>query len=102
MEWSPGRVGEEVDGRYVAGSLDQTGCSLKVVIPNGRTLVPQEIFGSTWYPEMLLVITLVLGRDNQESRVLLNTLQCAGQDPTEKNYVVQRLIAPSLRNPDLE
>lgn len=62
MEWSPGRVGEEVDGRYGAGSLAKTGCSLKVVIPDGWALLPPGDIGQYLVLEMLLVVTLVLGR----------------------------------------
>lgn len=50
---------------------------------------------------MLLVVTQVLGRKTGIPGAA-KQLTMRRADPTEKNYVVQRLIAPSLRNPDLE
>lgn len=55
-------MGEEVDGRYGAGSPAKTGCSLKVVIPDGWALLPPGDIGQYLVLEMLLVVTLVLGR----------------------------------------
>lgn len=53
MEWSPGRVGEEIDWRDGAGLLSKTGCTLKVVIlrqgavlpPTGYLAISGNVFG---------------------------------------------------------
>lgn len=55
VEWSPGRVGEELDWRYVAGLLDKTGRIFKGVILNEGQFCP---LGDIWqYLEMLLAVT---------------------------------------------